>query len=275
MPRRLTLIAGSGSLVPLIAGAARQHGDVLQVIDIVGRGDVAGDVTKLLPLSQAATLVEAVKSFKTTHMVLAGAVRISDSDREAVARAFGIVGRLAGSLGDVGFGAMIVLYCRLIGVKLVGPHEVAPELLAEAGLIAGPPLDAGAMHSAGQALHAARAVGAIDLGQSIVLSGDRPIAAEDAEGTDALLLRVKGFRDSGLAGNGTAPLILAKALKPKQPRFADLPAVGVTTIRNAAAAGVTIVAVEAGRSIVLDRAELVAEAKKLGVSVIGLKVGNG
>jgi DUF1009 family protein len=274
MARRLTLIAGSGSLVPLVVAAARRRGDVLQAIDIVGRGDLEADAVKQIPLAQASELVEAVKGFRTSHIVLAGSVQISDADREAVARALGLVGRLAGSLGDIGFAAMILLYCRVIGVKIVAVQDVAPDLLAPNETIAGPALGGAATASARLALSAARAIGAIDLGQSIVFAGDRPVAAEDAEGTDALLRRVAALKGSGLTGNGSAPLILAKALKPRQPKYADLPAIGAQTIRNASSAGVSIVAVEAGRSLILDRAELIAEADARKVSVIGLRVDN-
>jgi DUF1009 family protein len=274
MARRLTLIAGSGSLVPLVLESARRNGDIVQVIDIVGREDV-GPEAKHIPLARAAELVAAVKAFRPAQIVLAGGVHISDADRQAVAKAFGLVGRMAGSLGDIGFIAMVVLYCRLAGVKPVGVQDVAPDLLAPDGPIAGPALDASAMAQARLALVKARAIGVIDLGQAIVLSGDRPVAAEDADGTDAVLRRVAAMRANGAIGDGSAPLILAKAVKPKQPRQADLPTVGVQTIRNAAAAGISIVAVEAGKSLVLDRAELAAEADARGISVLGLKIANG
>ena len=88
-----------------------------------------------------------------------------------------------------------------------------------------------------------------------------------------MLDRVAALRQAGLVGNGTAPLILAKALKPKQPRFVDLPSVGAETVRKAAAAGITILAVEAGRSLALEREALAAEADARGVSVIGLRHG--
>src|ERR1700712_58703 len=70
--RRLTLIAGSGALAPLMAAAARRSGDMLQVIDLGGRGDIAGDRIETIPLSEAPRLIAAVRSFDTTHLVLAG-----------------------------------------------------------------------------------------------------------------------------------------------------------------------------------------------------------
>ena len=121
---------------------------------------------------------------------------------------------------------------------------------------------------------AARAIGQLDLGQAIVFSGGRPVAAEDAGGTDELLARVAALRERGLIG-ASFPIILAKARKPGQPRFVDLPTVGPQTIVGAAAAGISIVAVEAGESLLLEREALQREADAGGVSVIGVRAGRG
>jgi DUF1009 family protein len=273
MARRLTLIAGSGALVPIVAAAVRRRGESLQVIDLVNRGDIASDRPLAIPLSRPTELISAVREFGTTHIVFAGAVRISDRDREGLANAFGVAGKMASSLGDIGFAGMILLQMRLMGVKVIGAHEVAPELLAPEGRIAGPDTDAATLAAARLALAAARAVGAIDLGQSVVFSGKRAIAAEDAGGTDELLQRVSALAASGLAGNGSTKLILAKALKPKQPKFADLPSIGATTVTRAAEAGVSVIAVEAGKTLLIGRAELEAEAGRRGITVIGLRHG--
>jgi DUF1009 family protein len=273
MARRLTLVAGAGDLVPHLARAARANGDTLQVLDLLGRDDIVGDEIARVPLSDAARLIAVIKAFRPTHILLAGGVHISDPDREGLAKAFGLAGKIAGGLGDVGLAGMILLYCKMQGIKLVGAHEVAPELLAPEGHIAGPRVEASVLAAAEMALKAARAIGAIDLGQSIVFSRDRPIAAEDAGGTDALLARVAALRDRGLTGNRGAPLILAKARKPKQPKFVDLPAIGPQTVANAEAAGISVIAVEARATLLLDRAALEAEAVARKVSIIGLRHG--
>lgn len=271
--RRLTLIAGSGTLPPLMAAAARRRGDILQVIDLLGRGDIAGDQVEQIGLAKASDLIAAVKSFRTSHMVLAGGVHISDADREGLVHAFGFAGKVARVAGDMGIAGMILLFCRMNRIKLIGAHEIAPELLAPEGHIAGPPVDPALAGSVKIALDAARSIGAIDLGQSVVISGNRPIAAEDTGGTDALLRRVAELRAAGLTGNATAPLVLAKARKPKQPSFVDLPAIGAQTIINAAAAGISVVVVEARGTLLLDRAEIDKEAAARGISIVGLRHG--
>jgi DUF1009 family protein len=273
MARRLTLVAGAGELVPHLASAARQHVAALQIVDLVGRDGLVADDVVRASLSEAGELIAAIKAFAPTHLLLAGAVHISDADRKGLVSAFGIAGTVAGGIGDVGLAGIILLYCKLQRIKLVGAHEVVPDLVAPVGHIAGPS-DTGAFTAiATHALDVAKKVGAADLGQSIVLSGMRAVAAEDIAGTDALLMRVAGLRDAGLVGNAGHPLVLAKARKPKQPAFVDLPAIGAATVINAAAAGISLIVVEAGATLLLDRAKLVAEAAARGVTVIGLKHG--
>lgn len=273
MTRRVTLVAGRGALVSHVADAIRRRGDTLQVIDLTGEREIGADEVTRASLSDASPLLRAIKSFGPSHMVLAGGVHISDSDRRGLAQAFGVAGKLAGGLGDVGLAGMILIYCKAQGYKLVGVHEVAPDLLAPEGPIAGPPPSTELQAVAVYALKTARAVGAIDLGQSVVVSANRPIAAEDAGGTDALLGRVAALRSAGLVGGERGHLVLAKARKPKQPSFVDLPAIGRDTVARAADAGISAIVVEAKGSLLLDRSAIEREAAARGISVIGLRHG--
>jgi len=273
MARRVTLVAGRGALVSHVAEAIRRRGDSLQIVDLIGEREIDADEITRASLSEAGPLLKAIKAFGPSHMVLAGGVHISDSDRRGLAQAFGIAGKLAGGLGDVGLAGMILLYSKAQGYKLVGVHEVAPELLAPEGLIAGPALDAELHGVAAYALKTARAIGAIDLGQSVVVSANRPVAAEDAGGTDALLERVATLRAAGLVGGERGRLVLAKARKPKQPSFVDLPAIGGDTVVAAAQAGIAAIAVEARGSLLLDRPTIEREANARGISVVGLRHG--
>ncbi|RYE10174.1 MAG: DUF1009 domain-containing protein [Hyphomicrobiales bacterium] len=271
MARRLTLVAGAGDLVPHLAAAIARSGDPVQILDLAGRAPTLGPHAIPVSLDDPAGLVRAVTSFRTSHIVLAGGVHLSDTHREGLAAALGLPDKIAGSLGDIGLATMVMAFAARHRVRLVGAHHVAPELVAPEGHIAGPVVDASAF--AAGALKAARAVGTLDLGQAIVMAGKRAIAAEDAGGTDALLARVAVLREEGRTGNGQYPLILAKARKPKQPDYVDLPAIGPETVINAAAAGISIIVVEARTTLVIERARLEAEAAVRGISVIGLRHG--
>ncbi|MCA0327741.1 MAG: hypothetical protein LCH89_19395, partial [Proteobacteria bacterium] len=96
----MTLVAGGGNLVPHVASAIRDRGDVLQVVDLVGRPGIVADQVLREALSDATTLLAGIKAFGPSHMVLAGGVHITDTDRRGLADAFGLAGKLASGLGD-------------------------------------------------------------------------------------------------------------------------------------------------------------------------------
>ena len=90
------------------------------------------------------------------------------------------------------------------------------------------------------------------------------LGVEAIEGTDALIARCADLRREGPGG------VLVKASKPGQERRADLPTIGRRTVEGAAAAGLRGIAVEAGASLIIDRAAVVAAADRSGLFVVGV-----
>ncbi len=122
------------------------------------------------------------------------------------------------------------------------------------------------------ALEAARAIGALDIGQGAVSIGGRVVAVEGIEGTDGLLARVKDLRGHGrIAGKKRG--VLVKCAKPGQELRADLPTIGPATVLAAHAAGLAGIGVEAGHSLILDFGDMVERADALGLFVVGLPAG--
>ena len=277
MARRLTVLAGSGALVPQVVDAARALGDKVQVLALTPRPDIAGVKVAAADIRNPVALLWSLKTFRTTHVVMAGAISISDKVREELSKFAGKNGvetNLA-SAGDAEMSGLARAVKKVTGAELIAVQDIAPDLVAGAGLLAGPEPSPEGWQSARFALEAARKIGRLDLGQAVVAAGLRLIAAEDIAGTDDLLARVARYRAEGLAGDGGGVLVLAKAAKPQQPLFLDLPAIGAGTIANAAAAGIRVIAIEAGRTLLLERAELVAAANDGGISVLGLAAGDG
>ena len=116
---------------------------------------------------------------------------------------------------------------------------------------------------------AAKAIGALDIGQAAVAVGGRVIALEGVEGTDGLLERVVNLRNHGRLGKAKRG-VLVKCAKPQQELRADLPTIGVETIERAHRAGLVGVGVEAEKSLILERDGVVAAADAAGLFVIGL-----
>lgn len=267
MTERLSVIAGSGALVPEVIEAARQQGYAIQVLSLRRLGAPRGLPVVPFDLSRPQAALDAVRAFGATMLTMVGGLRLSDRNREDLLR---MAGGGAHSVGDTALSALSGYFAAQTGARLVGAHEIAPALLAPEGQVAGPPASAELLEAAAFAIGMARSAGHLDLGQSIVLSGRRVVALEDVAGTDALLARVRRYRRQGLIADGRSPLVLAKTAKPDQPHVVDLPAIGPVTIRRARSAGIAIVAVEAGATLLIDRNGIAAAATASRIPVVGI-----
>jgi UDP-2,3-diacylglucosamine hydrolase len=159
-----------------------------------------------------------------------------------------------------------------LGFRLLGAHEVAPEILVPAGQLGrhAPSARDQADIAVGQALLAA--MGHFDIGQAVVVAGNRVIAVEAAEGTDRMLGRIAQLRSEGALALSARVGVLIKAPKPSQDRRFDLPSVGARTVATAAAAGLAGIAVEARGAVTADLEEMVRAADAAGLFVIGIPI---
>jgi UDP-2,3-diacylglucosamine hydrolase len=156
------------------------------------------------------------------------------------------------------------------GFRLVGVHEVAPELLVPAGVLGAHRPSAEDETDIALGLALLRALGPFDVGQAVAVSGRRVLGIEAAEGTAGLLGRLAKLRQSGLLKLPPRAGVLIKAPKPGQSRQIDLPAVGAETVTQAAAAGLRGIAVEAGGTIIADAAVMIRAADRAGLFLVGV-----
>jgi len=152
-----------------------------------------------------------------------------------------------------------------LGFRIVGAHEVAPEILMPRGNIGtfGPEQRDLADIARGLAL--LRALGPFDVGQAVVVADNQVLAIEAVDGTDNMLERIAELRERGRVATGKGVGVLIKAPKPTQDRRLDMPAIGPKTVEAAARAGLAGIAVLAESTIVAEPAELAraADAAKL------------
>ncbi len=156
------------------------------------------------------------------------------------------------------------------GFRLLGAHEVAPEILIPEGTLghAQPTEHDRADIALGlEYLHAA---GPFDIGQAAVVAGRHILAVEAIEGTDQMLERVAALRANGRLRASAGTGVLVKAPKPGQDRRFDLPTMGPQTVENAARAGLAGIAVVAGATIMAEPDRLVQAADKAKLFVIGV-----
>lgn len=266
----LGIIAGSGSLPGRIIDACRDAGRKVFVLALEGEADPAA--VEAVPhawcrIGAAAQGLDLLRDHGVGDLVLAGGVRRPSfaalrPDWRA-AKFFARVGYRA--LGDDGLLSAVVKELEREGFRVVG----ADELLAEAALPEGPlgsvrpTADTRADIALG--LRLARAIGALDIGQAVVVQQGLVLGVEAIEGTDALLRRVADLRRPGPGG------VLVKAEKPRQEKRVDRPTIGPQTVTLAAASGLRGIAAEAGATLVLDRAEVIRLADAAGLFVVGVR----
>lgn len=273
---RLAIIAGSGQLPVHLALAARLNGEDPFILTLTDEAeqDWSGFDHAPVGVGDFAALSRTFSRERIDRAVLSGGVRRRPEWREirpTLRTLLGVPGIVRTLLngGDDAVLKMVIGLIEANGVRVVGAHEIAPDLLAAEGPIGKFAARAEDLRDIAAASAAALALGALDVGQGAVAIGGRVVALEGAEGTDQMLERVAVLRKEGRISQRRDG-VLVKLCKPEQDIRADLPSIGVETVRRAAAAGLAGIATEAGRSLVLDRDSVVAEADRSRLFVSGI-----
>ncbi len=273
---KVAIIAGSGALPVEVADGLSAVGHAPFVVMIAGEMDREAELARheheTIDPEDIGALVPMLRRHGATHVVMAGGVARRPRWRGLLnVRMLPLLGVAAAALarGDDGLLSIAVRYLEGKGFKVVGAHQIVPDLVAAEGVITRAKPLAGDRRDLDAALAGARAIGALDIGQAAVAVGGRVIALEGIEGTDGLLARVVGLRAHGRIANRKRG-VLVKCAKPGQELRADLPTIGPATVEAAHAAGLAGIGVEAGRSLILDQAGVIANADRLGLFVVGL-----
>ena len=149
---------------------------------------------------------------------------------------------------------------RRDGIAFHPATDFAPELLVKPGQIAGRPPSAAQQADIEFGWDVAKQMGGLDIGQSVCVKDRAVLAVEAIEGTDACILRAGDLCKKG-------GFTVVKVAKPQQDMRFDVPTVGVRTLRTMVAAGANVLAIEGGRTILLDDEEFRQFAAQHKISV--------
>lgn len=269
---RVGIVAGGGRLPVLLADACREAGRDPFLLALKGDADpelarrAAEEGGAAIRLGEAGTGVKLMRKAGVGDVVFAG--KVSRPSFSSLRPDFATIGFLAKvgrrAMGDDGLLRAIADALGGEGFRVVGPLELAPSLGAPGGTLGRHRPDDTARNDVARGIAVAAAVGAVDVGQSVVVQQGIVLAVEAVEGTDAMMQRAATLRRKGDAG------VLVKTAKPGQDMRLDVPTVGPETVTRAHAAGLRGIAVEAGRVLVLDRDAVIAEADRLGLFLLGV-----
>lgn len=264
---RIGLIAGNGQLPFLFAREARARG--LEVIAVAHRGEtdpaLEAEVTAFtwVRLGQVDRIVSTFQKAGVKQAAMAGGigrVRALTEARPDLG-AVRIISRLRSFRDDTLLRA-IADYFEASGVTIVAPTDYLAQVLCPAGHLAGPKLHPAQEQDVALGVEVATLLGQADVGQTVVVRNGHVLALEAVEGTDETIRR-----GGKLGGKGA---VVVKRCKPGQDLRFDLPAAGPRTLEVMREVGATVLALEAGKTVLLDAPQLIEEAEAHGITVVGV-----
>jgi DUF1009 family protein len=268
----LGLVAGMGRLPAEIAASARRQGRRVAAVALRELADEAlaaeVDAITWAHLGEFGGMLDWLRAEGAREVVLGGKVPKAFlwERRDAVrpdARALAALATLGDRKDDSLLG-MVVQVLEAEGLRVGSQLALAADLCAPRGVLGKHAPTPEQERDIAFAWPIAKTLGALDVGQSVVVQGRAVLALEAVEGTDAAIERGCGLADA------RSGVVVVKVAKPDQdPRF-DVPTVGLATVRTLAKGGGGVLAVEAGQTLVLEREALLAEADVQGIPVLGV-----
>ncbi len=266
--RRIALIAGSGKFPMLLAQAAKDNGvDVIAIaINSAADKKIEKIVDKIywVNIGQAKKLIDILLKEEIRYAVMAGKVNKAVIIKQALTldrEARGLLKRIADKKDDT---ILLSVANRLkdFGVELIDSTLFLKDLMPGKGVLTKRRPTKQELEDIKFGFSIAKEMGLLDIGQSVIVKQKAVIAVEAIEGTDEAIKRA-GL----LAGKET---VVIKVSKPKQDMRFDVPVIGLETLKALKEAGSSVLAIEAGKVLVLDKESLISKADNAGLSIIAI-----
>jgi UDP-2,3-diacylglucosamine hydrolase len=276
----LGLIAGNGRFPFLLLEAARAHGRRVVVAAIREETDPAMNVRAAedpdttvhwLSLGELSRLIETFQREGVTEAVMAGQVKHKQifSSIRPDWRLAKLLLNLRTRNTDMLLGA-VAKVLRDEGIELISSTSFLEPLLAPVGVLTARAPNEQEEKDIVYGREVARALAGYDIGQTVVIAGLACVAVEAMEGTDATIARagalMRTLEDE--ASTLDRSLTVVKIAKPKQDMRFDVPVIGETTIAAMREARATCLSLEADRTLIFERAAVVAAADAAEISIV-------
>jgi len=261
------IIAGGGQFPRLFIEAAHDQGRRVVVVAHKGETDeqvvAAADAVVWVKLGQLGKVISFLQKEGATETVFLGTITKTQIFRDVLPdfKALSLWNKIDRKQDD----AILRAFATALekeDIKVVESTLFLQHLLFPAGILTKKKLSAGQRQDIVFGWQNARAIGKLDIGQCVVVRDCTVLAVEAIEGTDAAILR------GGMLAKEKA--VVVKVKKPGQDFRFDLPATGLTTIKTLQQVKGSVLAVEAGQSLLFDREKMVEEANKSGIVVVGV-----
>lgn len=267
--KKIGLIAGNGSFPILLAEHAKKRGDQVVAVALKEEADKKlegfADQVTWLSLGQLGKTIDFFKTHGVTRAVMAGQVKHTQLFRDIVPdwRVTKLLAKVANKKAESLLNAVTQEF-EAEGIQFLSSITYLDHWLATEG-----PLTKRRPTRAEEldiqfGLPLARAMAAHDIGQTIVVKDQTVVAVEAMEGTDACIRRA-----GEIAGAGC---VVIKVARPRQDLRFDVPVVGSRTLESLKAAGAHVMAVEAGKTLLLDMENVLKEANASQLTLTGIRI---
>lgn len=266
---RLGLIAGNSRFPLIFAEAALREG--VSLVAVAHRGETPPEIADLIPdvtwvhVGELGKIISTFQDAGVTQAVMAGGIRKSGAltNIQPDARGLAFISRLPSLKDDVILRG-IARELESEGITVVESTRFLSSLLPQSGTLTSQGPNEQQWRDIQFGFAAARDIGRWDIGQSVVVKRETVIAVEGIEGTNAAIRR-----GGKLGGAGT---VVVKVSKPQQDLRFDVPAVGPDTIRVMHEVQAAVLAIEAGKTLMIDKEALLHNANDNGISVVAVSL---
>lgn len=265
--KRIGLIAGNGRFPYIFAQEAKREG--YSVVAVAHRDETLAEIENVVDeltwvyVGQLGKIIRTFHRARVTQAVMAGGirkVRLFGNFRPDL-RGASFLARLK-SRDDDALLRGIANELEKDGITVLESTLCVPQIITTAGVLTRHEPSDRHWEDIRFGIHVAKEIGRLGIGQTVVVKNGMVIAVEAVEGTDEAIKRGGSLARSGC--------VVIKVSKPKQDLRFDVPAVGVETIKILRQAGAVALALEAGKTLLLEKDALLAEADAGGIAVVGV-----
>jgi UDP-2,3-diacylglucosamine hydrolase len=263
------LIAGNGRFPILALETARSLGHEIVAIGIDEEAsreiEPLAARTYWISLGELSKLIDILKREGIDEIMMTGQVK--HTKIFSTIRPDWRLAKLLFSLREKNTDALIGGVAKVLadeGIRLVDSTLLLKPLLAGEGVLTRRKPDSEESRDIDYGSRIANALAGFDIGQSVAIAERACVALEAMEGTDAMLRRAAELAHG-------KPLRLIKVSRRRKHLLFDVPVAGLDTVRVMQETGTTVVAMDAGRTLLLDKEELLARANDAGIAVIGIR----
>ena len=264
-PQILGIIAGNGVYPRILAAAARKAG-VNKIVAAAFTNETDSsidkhvDVVEWLRVGQLSRLLKFFRGHEVHLAIMAGQIAPKNLfDLRPDVKALVVLAKLKQRNAESIFTA-IADELKKVDVDLLPATTFLEDNLAAKGLIAGAKLSRAEEEDVDLAWNVAKEIARLDIGQTIIIKNGTVLAVEAFEGTNDAI-----SRGGALAREGA---VMIKVAKQNQDTRFDVPVIGVETIKIAADAKLRVIAVESGKTLLLERDPIVDLARRANISIV-------